>query len=958
MKKLFLEERYDFGQGFIDGGGAGDANRTMDLQQKSVNVDDLFVFFALESLGTLAIVGNCCLVVVLMRNRYLQRASFVLMLSLALADILHGIVTTTFFYPPILLRRVVIPSIGVRIFNVIDWTAWSITLTHMSAICLDRLLAITLYGQYSQLITVRRAKLFTTFCWAAFSTLNTVYILARFCCLISPLAESHFYTFGYGEFESQSDRVKSPLRGANLFKLTYTPLELCTLAVLSISNPITFIQLYRRHKRKMALKMASTMLLEMSMRMGSKHVSTEVNEVATRRANRQQQRILFQISVVAIIFYLYMSAYYLLYHVFNVSNKWLVLFNSFFYSTTHMINPVIYFSLNKDMRAQLIRAIADCLNWACCVGDAAGLGRFGGIHSSIYGRASRRTQPGAESSSGGSVLLHKSSYGAGCMTEANSSVHTENAKPGWTLRTYRPPPPSSSAMAKRSFGALLSPTFCDVPSERTAMLASSATAAATAVPHSLSQQSPFVVVVNSRSGDHHRQQFVELADQPDDNNNVNRPKLLASSLSSLAEDGIGQQQKLTNLARSLADAVGNVAATVAERLEYIDEHEPSSTVVDEHHQSLAYIANNNNNNENIATVNQRWDSFGGLCPTRESFPGQPDNNHLPLMMRDMSSGKMDDDDNDDDDDADDEQSSMGAAAEQLELQLVDSWSMENDDENTEFAVAEGAVPLRHKDTLERLDGGKGERRLGMFLAERLAHGLERNERAMARASRQRNSLLDALISALILSEEGDDGSKKEQHQQDDGEQCQDELQLNNKLRRVCRDQQHNAKKKKNGLMTQTPTANYVNSNNNNNYANEHSDQQHHQQQQNWCSSTKNVSKKSRSMDLLQQQQQHKQQQRHEAVPATQPNSRNSCWAHQQQQQQNTGRSVSHATTSNSLQPMSGATSSSSSVNSWRRRRRSCEPRRGYVPLRECQRGDKSAEDEGEEEEDEEDVIFL
>ncbi|KAL3094711.1 hypothetical protein niasHT_022193 [Heterodera trifolii] len=454
MKKLFLEERYDFGQGFIDGGGGSDANRTMDLQQKSVNVDDLFVFFALESLGTLAIVGNCCLVVVLMRNRYLQRASFVLMLSLALADILHGIVTTTFFYPPILLRRVVIPSIGVRIFNVIDWTAWSITLTHMSAICLDRLLAITLYGQYSQLITVRRAKLFTTFCWATFSTLNTVYILARFCCLISPLAESHFYTFGYGEFESQSDRVKSPLWGANLFKLTYTPLELCTLAVLSISNPITFIQLYRRHKRKMALKIrqsastaksgagsgamirrASTMLLEMSMRMGSKHVSTEVNEVATRRANRQQQRILFQISVVAIIFYLYMSAYYLLYHVFNVSNKWLVLFNSFFYSTTHMINPVIYFSLNKDMRAQLIRAIADCLNWACCVGDAAGLGRFGGIHSSIYGRASRRTQPGAESSSGGSVLLHKSSYGAGCMTEANSSVQTENAKPGWTLRS-------------------------------------------------------------------------------------------------------------------------------------------------------------------------------------------------------------------------------------------------------------------------------------------------------------------------------------------------------------------------------------------------------------------------------------------------------------------------------------------------------------------------------------------
>ena len=37
-----------------------------------------------------------------------------------------------------------------------------------------------------------------------------------------------------------------------------------------------------------------------------------------------------------------MSAYYLLYHVLNVSNKWVVLFNSAFYSTTHMINPVSF----------------------------------------------------------------------------------------------------------------------------------------------------------------------------------------------------------------------------------------------------------------------------------------------------------------------------------------------------------------------------------------------------------------------------------------------------------------------------------------------------------------------------------------------------------------------------------------------------------------------------------------
>ncbi|CCD73102.1 G_PROTEIN_RECEP_F1_2 domain-containing protein [Caenorhabditis elegans] len=36
-----------------------------------------------------------------------------------------------------------------------------------------------------------------------------------------------------------------------------------------------------------------------------------------------------------------------------------MIFNSYFYSITHMINPVIYFSLNKEMRAQLWEAFVD-----------------------------------------------------------------------------------------------------------------------------------------------------------------------------------------------------------------------------------------------------------------------------------------------------------------------------------------------------------------------------------------------------------------------------------------------------------------------------------------------------------------------------------------------------------------------------------------------------------------------
>uniref|UniRef100_A0A7E4VJK1 G_PROTEIN_RECEP_F1_2 domain-containing protein n=1 Tax=Panagrellus redivivus TaxID=6233 RepID=A0A7E4VJK1_PANRE len=108
------------------------------------------------------------------------------------------------------------------------------------------------------------------------------------------------------------------------------------------------------------------MLLEMSIRMGSKPVSNDVREVASRRANRQQQRILLQISVIAVIFYSYMTTYYLVYYIFETENKWVMLFNSFFYSTTHMINPVIYFSLNREMRAQLIAALSDLLSFICC----------------------------------------------------------------------------------------------------------------------------------------------------------------------------------------------------------------------------------------------------------------------------------------------------------------------------------------------------------------------------------------------------------------------------------------------------------------------------------------------------------------------------------------------------------------------------------------------------------------
>ncbi|CAB3400744.1 unnamed protein product [Caenorhabditis bovis] len=319
-----------------------------------VGLVDVLIFGGLESVGVCAIVGNLALIIVLLNNKYLHRASFILMLNLAIADVIHGFVTTCHFYPPILLQKMHIGELAIRLFNITDWTAWAITLTHMSAICIDRLIAIILYGRYNVLVTVQRIRTFSISCWIVFLSTNVTLFFLHACCMIRPLESLNYYSFGYSETKK-----------FNVYVLTYTPLEILTILILSFSNPITLVQLYRRHKRKIALRQASTMLLEMSMKMGSKHLTNDVREMAGRRANRQQQRILLQITVVALIFYGYMTAYYISYYS-RFQSTAVMIFNSYFYSITHMINPVIYFSLNKEMRAQFKSAIKDFIKWFDC----------------------------------------------------------------------------------------------------------------------------------------------------------------------------------------------------------------------------------------------------------------------------------------------------------------------------------------------------------------------------------------------------------------------------------------------------------------------------------------------------------------------------------------------------------------------------------------------------------------
>ncbi|VDN57841.1 unnamed protein product, partial [Dracunculus medinensis] len=301
---------------------------TINSEYCRFNAVDLFVFIGLESLGITAILGNISLIIVFVKNNYINKASFILILSLSVADLLHGVVTTFYFYPPIIFKRHQFSSFIMRIFNIVDWVAWSITLTHMSAICIDRLFAVTMYGQYATLITAKRVQIYSIMCWLIFSSINLVFFIFNFCCIIAPLKEHDYYSFGYLNGN-----------GYNIYILIYSPIEAITIFILAITNPITLIQIYKRWKRRLALHndipsfllydlsneeeqilninrnsfwtyikrkfsnprkqliLASAMLIEMSIKMGSQFITTQnIKEFTIRKKiNRQQQRVMMQV---------------------------------------------------------------------------------------------------------------------------------------------------------------------------------------------------------------------------------------------------------------------------------------------------------------------------------------------------------------------------------------------------------------------------------------------------------------------------------------------------------------------------------------------------------------------------------------------------------------------------------------------------------------------------------------
>lgn len=309
---------------------------------------DLIVFYLLEFLDLIGFCGNILLLIVIFRSGLLERPSFVLISSLAISDVLHCIVTSVYFYPPIGMRSLTYSRTSARFMNAVDWTAWGITLTHMSAICIDRLMAILLLHMYGRITTVRRMLFFTVTCWTVFITVNATLASYNVCCLIVPQPE--YYTFGFEALSVNDTSI-------NVFKPIYVPLEIGTIFTLAICNPITLFRLYRRYKRTNTMKRASFVFLEATTRTFARH---RVSLEPTQATLSKDAKIFIQIIGVTVIFFLYMFIYYLFFYVMEMTQKWSAVLNSFLYTTCHMINPIVYFSLNEQMQDQLVTILRLC----------------------------------------------------------------------------------------------------------------------------------------------------------------------------------------------------------------------------------------------------------------------------------------------------------------------------------------------------------------------------------------------------------------------------------------------------------------------------------------------------------------------------------------------------------------------------------------------------------------------
>uniref|UniRef100_A0A914UH58 G-protein coupled receptors family 1 profile domain-containing protein n=1 Tax=Plectus sambesii TaxID=2011161 RepID=A0A914UH58_9BILA len=291
------------------------------------------VFVLVEFLGIVGFLTNVFLIITIVRWKHYRFPSFLIIGSLAVADTYHCLHTSTYFYPPIVnLGTGSDPLLGwILVMNALDWTAWGITLTHMIGLSFDRFLAIVKYNHYKLYVTSRRVALLIAAAWAIEGTLALVLASTQSCCPMVPKPD--LLSFDFIKIDRWTNKT-GIVHTVNWYSYVYMPQEVIAMFLLLVLNPISVLTLYRRSKKAAGLCSSSG------------------------RRFRRDLRVYLQIGVVIAVFFAYMTAYYLTINLKLTNRLGVTLFNSLLYNINNMINPLVYVTINKHLRAHFWNTIS------------------------------------------------------------------------------------------------------------------------------------------------------------------------------------------------------------------------------------------------------------------------------------------------------------------------------------------------------------------------------------------------------------------------------------------------------------------------------------------------------------------------------------------------------------------------------------------------------------------------
>lgn len=290
---------------------------------------DYSVFALLEALSVAGLLGNAVFLFIIFRHKHHHKPSYILLASLACADIIHCLVMATYFYPPIVTKTNPFWRMTSRVIMSVEWAAWGVTLSHMLALSTDRFVAVSCCYRYPKIITPNRALWFVGIVWVTMTVIMNGILITGHCCLIVPAPS--YYTFAF---------EKSPINSTlNIYQKIFVPCETLTSIAVGVITPMTLLK-YCLLKQRVKQD-----------RNGGHGGSSHTSRISL---SKRESKVLLQIAVVTLCFFCYMINYYIFYYFVGLTSKWETLFNSLMYCFNSMVHPFIYFGFNRLLRKQLI----------------------------------------------------------------------------------------------------------------------------------------------------------------------------------------------------------------------------------------------------------------------------------------------------------------------------------------------------------------------------------------------------------------------------------------------------------------------------------------------------------------------------------------------------------------------------------------------------------------------------